>query len=126
MPRKIVLVFPVLLLILALVGAACTSHPSGEEDSEQTAESYVENSATFRFDGILDTFQLTNTVQLSTGWQFTFRFDCSHAGYGNRAGQNLAQVITPHTAVITVSNGQVTTAVIDSIWDMMNQRMMGM
>lgn len=126
MLRRIFILIPILLLMLAPALAACASHPAGEEDAEKIAESYVENSATFKFDGILDTFQLTNTVQLTAGWQFTFRFECSHAGYGNRSGQNLAQVITPHTAVVTVANGQVTSASMDSIWDMMNQRMMGM
>lgn len=35
----------------------------------------------------------------------------------------LLQVITPHEVIITVQDGKVTTAVMDSVWDMVNQEM---
>jgi hypothetical protein len=76
--------------------------------------------------GIADTFKFVKVVTLRTpfAWQFTFEFQCRHAGYGDRTGQLVAQVITPHIAVITVIRGQVTIAVLDKIWDMVNQRML--
>jgi hypothetical protein len=37
----------------------------------------------------------------------------------------VAQVITPHTATIVVQEGKVTSAVMDSKWDMMGQKFIG-
>jgi hypothetical protein len=50
-----------------------------------------------------------------------FEFDSSHAGYGDRTGLTLAEVITPHQAVVTVEQGEVTDAVLDGEWDMLSQ-----
>ena len=97
-----------------------------QEESQQIAEAFVKSSPTFVFDGIEETLELAEThpptVTLS-GWQFVFEFDSRHAGYGDRIGQVLAQVITPHQAVIVVEQGKVTHAVIDEKWDMLQQKM---
>ena len=108
-----------------------------EEDSRQIAEEFVLNSPTFVFDGIENTLVLTNTAAFTKavispdapahdtrGWEFTFEFESRHPGYGDRTGQVLAQVITPHEAVITVEQGEVTSAVMDGEWDMINQEML--
>jgi outer membrane murein-binding lipoprotein Lpp len=108
-----------------------------EEASRQIAEEFVLNSPTFVFDGIENTLVLTNTAAFTKavispdapahdtrGWEFTFEFESRHAGYGDRTGQVLAQVITPHEAVITVEQGEVTSAVMDGEWDMINQEML--
>jgi len=95
------------------------------EESQQIAEEFVKNSPTFMFDGIEETLKLTETlppVVTLSGWQFAFEFDSRHAGYGDRTGQVLAQVITPHQAVIVVEQGKVTHAVIDEKWDMIKQQ----
>lgn len=47
-----------------------------------------------------------------------------HAAYGDRTGQMVAQVITPHRAKVVVSPGEVTRAVMDRVWDMMVHKMM--
>ncbi len=96
-----------------------------QEESQQIAEDFVRNSPTFVFDGIEDTLELTDTITLRcpSCWQFVFEFDSSSAGYGDRTGQVLAQVITPHQAIITVVRGEVTEAVMDAKWDMINQEL---
>ncbi len=108
-----------------------------EEEARQVAEEFVRNSPTFVFDGIEDTLELVETAGVATGtvspeidevspvegWAFTFSFESRHAGYGDRTGQMLAQVITPHLAVITVQEGEVTSAVMDGRWDMIEQEM---
>lgn len=38
-------------------------------------------------------------------------------------GQMLAEVITPHTAGITIDQGEVVSAIMDDQWDMMKQKM---
>lgn len=89
------------------------------------AEEFVRNSSTFTFDGIEDTLQLVETLYPDTenSWQFIFHFESRHAGYGDRTGQMLAQVITPHEAVITVEQGTVKSAILDGEWDMKNQKL---
>ncbi len=67
----------------------------------------------------------TQTAGCPSCWEFTFEFDSRHAGYGDRTGQVLAQVITPHRAVVTVEEGEVTSAVMDGKWDMLRQEMIG-
>jgi len=95
-----------------------------QEESQQFAEEFVRNDETFAFDGIAETLTLTDTTALSSpySWQFTFEFDSSQAGYGDRTGQVLAQVITHHSAVIIVQQGEVTSAVMDDIWDMLEEQ----
>lgn len=102
-----------------------------QEESRQIAGDFVRNSPTFKFDGIEDTLNFVKADILRTsnertpfGWQFTFEFQCQQSGYGDRTGQILAKVITPHKAVINVEQGKVTEAVMDQKWDMINQKML--
>jgi PGF-CTERM protein len=99
--------------------------PADQNKSLEIAEEYLLNSPTFRFDGIEDSLKLvdTNTLDCPDCWEFVFEFQCRHAGYGNRAGQMLAQVITPHTAKIVIEQGRVTSAIMDEKWDMLEQKM---
>ena len=96
-----------------------------EEGSRKLAGGFVRDSPTFIFDGIEETLELAETLypDSENAWQFVYRFDSRHGGYGDRTGQMLMQVITPHEAVITVEQGEVTSAVMDEKWDMINQRM---
>lgn len=113
----------VLLLTLGLV--ACTSAGPKEfsqEESQKIAEDFVKNEATFVYDGIKESLKLTDTAAVGAGaWQFTFTFDSRHSGYGDRTGQVLLQVITPHQAMLKVLQGKVTSAVMDEKWDMVKQ-----
>ena len=107
-----------------------------EEGSKNLADDFVSNRPTFVFDGIEESLVLEETVCLLKenkpgsqetlskvhGWSFTFKFESTHSGYGDRSGQILAQVITPHEAIITVEAGEVTSAIMDGEWDMINQR----
>lgn len=120
------------LVTLALIASACPAPDNGangkmtEEEARQLAENFVENSPTFTFDGIEDTLQLVETLypDIENAWQFVFQFESRQSGYGDRTGQILLQVITPHEAIITVEEGQVVSAIMDEKWDMINQRML--
>jgi len=94
-----------------------------EDESRRIAEEFVRNSPTFIFDGIEDALTLTDTLTARCPycWVFIFEFDSAHAGYGDRTGQALAQVITHHQAVITIEQLEITSAVVDEKWDMMRQ-----
>jgi hypothetical protein len=116
--------------------AACSSGEAGsntgnkgisQEESQEIARKYVINDPTFQFDGMMGTLALMNTTTLNCPycWEFAYQFDCRQAGYGNRTGLMVAQVITPHTARIVVQEGKVASAVMDSNWDMMGQKVIG-
>ena len=94
-----------------------------EEESLNIAQQFLKNSPTYKFDGIEETLKHEESLTLRCPycWQFIFTFDSRQAGYGNRTGQMLAQVITPHTARITVQKGDITSAVLDNEWDMLQQ-----
>lgn len=94
-----------------------------EEWSRNIAEEFVMNSPTFSYDGIEETLELTNTLTARCPfcWAFTFEFDSRHAGYGNREGEVLAQVITPHKAVIIMDKGEIVSAVMDGKWDILRR-----
>lgn len=112
--------------MVVLLGLGC-SQPSPSvftlEESENIARAFVEQSPTYQFDGIEGTLELvhTETLRCPGCWQFTYQFQSAHAGYGDRTGQILAQVITPHEAWITVEEYEVTGAVMDGGWDMLAQ-----
>lgn len=96
-----------------------------EEMSREIAEEFVRNSPTFAFDGMPETLELVETLypDIEGAWGFVYRFESRHAGYGDRTGQALAQVITPHEAHTTVEHGEVVSALMDEKWDMLAQEM---
>ncbi|MBN1454739.1 MAG: hypothetical protein JW945_00585 [Methanomicrobia archaeon] len=99
--------------------------PSGKEfteaESREIARVFVENSPTYQYDGFDLRFNRSEPLRCPCCWLFVFEFTSRHAGYGNRTGQVLAQVITPHTAQVVVNQGAVTSATLDEQWDMLTQ-----
>jgi len=92
------------------------------EESRRIAEEAVKNSPTYKFDGFDLRFEGSEALRCPSCWEFTFSFKSRAAGYGDRKGQMLAQVITPHTIRVTVDKGQVTSVVTDQTFDEMNQK----
>jgi len=94
-------------------------------DEEEIALEWLRNAPTFSFDGVEGSMIIVDSIiQESYPEQYiiTIDFECSHAGYGDRTGEMLVQVITEHTAIITIVTGEVQGAVIDGAWDELNQR----
>jgi hypothetical protein len=94
---------------------------STQEESLEIAREFVLNSPTYTYDGLDLQHVDTVTLRCPSCWQFIFEFTCRHAGYGDRTKQMVAQVMTHHTAEVTVENGKVTLALLDGTWDMINQ-----
>ncbi len=119
--RKIRLICCALLgVLVATLGIACSTPAVGsQEQGRQVAEEFVKQEATYRYDGMPQTLKLTSTTSVANGWKYTIEFDSQHAGYGNRMGQMMAQMITHHVALVTVAAGRVTVATMDGQWDMM-------
>ena len=136
MRRHLLLILSLMAVASIFIAYACSSGeadqitgPGGisQEESQEIARQYVINEPTFVFDGMVETLALVNTTTLKCPycWEFVYQYDCRQAGYGNRTGLMVAQVITPHTATIVVQEGKVTSAVMDSKWDMMGQKFIG-
>jgi len=92
------------------------------EESRRIAEEAVKNAPTYKFDGFDLQFVSFEALRCPYCWEFTFSFKSRAAGYGDRKGQMLAQVITPHTIRVTVDKGQVTSVVTDQTFDELNQK----
>jgi len=126
----------VALALCLLVTAGCVNAPSqnqegqnqgpkvvSKEDSQKIAADFLRSSPTFRFDGIEETLKLVwSGGEEPYHWEFHYEFQCRHAGYGDRTGLILAQVITDHRAQIVVERGEVVHAVLDGKWDMLRQK----
>jgi hypothetical protein len=97
-----------------------------EEDAAVgAAMAFVKNGATYGYDGIPGTLAVRETRILESypvQYVVVIAFESRHAGYGDRTGQILAQVITPHTAEVKVVQNTVVSAVLDGRWDELNQR----
>jgi hypothetical protein len=95
-----------------------------EEDSQRIAADFLRNSPTFRFDGIENTLKLvwSGAEDKPHRWEFHYEFQSRNAGYGDRTGLMLAQVITDHRAQIVVEQGEAVHAVLDGKWDMLRQK----
>jgi len=100
--------------------------PYTEDVSERIALDFLKNDETFKFDGNEVGIGILEPVSLNCsckGWHFAFTFESAHAGYGDRSGEVLAQVITKHRADIEVKDGIVTYALLDGRWDMLTEAM---
>jgi len=118
-----------LLLVSAVLFAACLQEEkTGEikkftqEESRKIAEDWIKSSPTYKFDG--ESIEFVNSFPLPCDycWKFEFRFISRHGGYGDRTGQMVTQVITPHNAKTAVQEGKVIEVILDDKWDEMAQK----
>jgi hypothetical protein len=90
-------------------------------NNEVLAKQFVMDDPTFKFDGIVETLKV-ELDESSDPVIATVDFTSRQAGYGDRTGMMLAQVLTPHRCVLKISRGQVQSAVMDGTWDMIGQK----
>lgn len=103
-------------------GAPAVSHYSAD-NAITTARQFVNAENTYKFDGMADTLSVKMNKTVSTSvYEIIAEFTSRHAGFGDRADKMVAEVLTPHTAVITIENGAVASAVMDGQWDMIAQK----
>jgi hypothetical protein len=94
-------------------------------EAEELAIEFLRNGPTFSFDGIDGTIEVVDIIAMESypiQYIITLAFECSHAGYGDRTAEVLAQVITPHEIRIALSAGEIGSAIIDDQWDELIQR----
>ena len=129
--------WPMILLILALFALAAAGvyfllgerDPAKEVQREaavEAAERWIRNySPTFVYDGT--GLELRDVERKdregAAAYEMLFEFESRHSGYGDREGEPLAQVITPHTLEIRVEKDpdfggwDVVRAVSDGVFD---------
>jgi hypothetical protein len=87
---------------------------SDEEAAVLIAKHFIMNAPTYAFDGIDGTILFNQTISLES-WPVQYivilSFESRQAGYGDRTGEMLDQVITTHIATVEVVNGEVVHAV---------------
>lgn len=134
--------FPVTAAIIGIIAAglsvayfvptqtSLSMIPTTPEDQEKNnalgvAQKFIVTSHTFAFDGninTLDTEYVGSTKSIPPQYMIKIAFDSTHGGFGNREGQMLTQVITPHKMELIVSEGTVISAVTDEVWDELNNQ----
>lgn len=100
-----------------------TQEEQEKNDALGVAQKYIVTSPTFTFDGDINTLDTEYVGVLESfppQYMIRISFDSAHGGFGNREGQMLTQVITPHTMNIVVSEGNVISAITDETWDELN------
>ncbi len=99
-----------------------------EKTEEEIAESWIkENSPTYTYDGMeLELIEVRglDLVGCENCYEVEFTFKSRQAGYGDRTGKSLAQVITLHTVVVTIKDGQVIKVITDQTYDEINQKIL--
>lgn len=96
---------------------------SDEQSGMEYSRQFVLDSSTYKYDGSDIRYAGMKTLGCQGCISFTFTFTSNRAGYGDRTGQFVAEVDTPHQAVITVENGRITGGIIDGKWDMLKDEM---
>lgn len=97
-----------------------------EGQVRKLAEDWIRAAPTYAYDGSGLTFSsYAQQGSEPVRHVLTYNFTSSHAGFGNRSGLMIAQVITPHTIRIAVVGESVDAAVIDDQWDEMGQFIIG-
>jgi hypothetical protein len=103
------------------VSKSLTSSTCPKEQASAISFSLIKNSPTFAFDGIKDSIKQVKADSADNGltWKLLYLFKTSHPGHGDRSEQMLTQVITEHTAQITVTKCKITAAVCDNTWNLL-------
>ena len=99
-------------------------HNKNQKDFGKTAIDFLVNSPTFSFDGIIESITVMEIYSIEndpTQYVVVLVFNTSHAGWGDREGTFVAQIITPHVIKITIVEDEVIEAIIDDVWDEINQ-----
>lgn len=101
---------------------------TSESKARKIARDFVESSPTYSFDGVIGSLiidSLKTTKSFPPQYSIQLSFQSSHAGYGDREGQNLPKNATLHRVDVIVTNDSVYSAIIDRQWDEIKQTTLG-
>lgn len=96
-----------------------------EDERKEIASEWIMNAPTYSFDGSdLEFVNYQVSDENPREAMLNYTFISNHGGYGNRSDQMIIQVITEHNIEIVLYNRNVNSAIIDGVWDEMNQVML--
>jgi len=88
------------------------------EKAREFTEQWIKSEAsTYVFDGYDLQFLKIEKVKKGGRYELTFSFTSRAAGYGDRADEMAAQVITPHIIEVIVEKEKVVRAITDGVYD---------
>ncbi|GEM_PF-3219745 len=87
-------------------------------DAYNAAQQYAKLTPTYKYDGS-GLASVKNETLGGGKYRFTFSYESSHGGYGDRTGMIVTQAITPHTLVIGIEGNRVMSATADGTNDEM-------
>ncbi len=118
----------ILIAVIAFIGFMISTISIPELPEEDTGE-YVtlaqewiyENSSTFIERGGMN-LEHTRTVEIEEGvYEIVFDYEASYAGYGPKGDELAATVITPHTVVVIIKDGEVVSVITDGVYNEITQ-----
>ncbi len=115
----------ILLMTISLV-FVLGCEPAAKREAREAAEAWIkENAATFTERGGTS-LEHIETVKTEEGlYKIAFDFESSFAGYGPvEEDEVAAQMITPHTIVVTVKDGEVVSVITDGKYDEIEEVLM--
>ncbi len=121
------LVGVVLIVVVVLIGFFISTLDIPEPLEDDEVEKYVtvaeewirENAKTFTERGGSQ-LEHIRTVEADEGvYEITFEFEAVFAGYGETDDEMAAQVITPHTVIVMVKDGEVVSVITNEEYDEM-------
>jgi len=93
-------------------------------EDKQIAYNFTISSPTFKFDGIKNTYFVDSMgpdKKNPSIHKILVSFDSSHTGYGDRSDQDIENTTTRHFVTIMIENDKIISAIMDDIWDELNQ-----
>jgi len=119
--KRIKLILVTVILVIIALNIAYFSLNYTREGNALIATNFVKSEATYKSDGIPETFKLVETNRTDTyRWEFVFEYQSRNSGYGFRTATD--GVLTNHSARIAMEKGAITSAVLDDKWDMEAQK----
>ncbi len=122
----------VIIALITVIGFFISSLEVPKEiEDDETKEEYIdlakswirENVKTFTERGGSD-LEYVRAVEVEEDiYEVTFDFNSAFAGYGPKTEEEMAaQVITEHTVIVTLEDGEVTSAITDGRYDEINEK----
>lgn len=121
-----------LLGVIFLASFLILKHYSAQKPvmAKTVAEDFVTNSPTYKFDGFDLKLESSQAGQCPGCFDFVFSFSSRQGGYGDRTGQMLIQVITPHRIIVRTAKDpktgeiKVASAITDAKYDELGQHLL--
>ena len=108
-------------------GWAAKESTDSSQPAFAAAHRFLENSPTFRYDGIRvgsGFSSLSHAETFPPTYLLHGHFRTENQGYGDRTGQNVENIEASHDIIVKVRGTEVVYAVIDNVWDEIDQKLL--